>query len=86
MDGDIVFLNRTPTTHKHALQALSVYVHEAHTVKINPLMCSPFHADFDGDCVHIFYPRSFPAKAEAVDFSVCNGSCSVHTLESSIDS
>ncbi|KAA8519098.1 hypothetical protein F0562_013354 [Nyssa sinensis] len=31
MDGDIVFINRPPTTHKHSLQALSVYVHEDHT-------------------------------------------------------
>lgn len=67
MDGDIVFLNKTPTTHKHALQAFSVYVHEARNVKINHLTGSPFNADFDGDSVHIFYPQSLPAKAETVE-------------------
>ncbi|KAI6670295.1 hypothetical protein NL676_005180 [Syzygium grande] len=71
MDGDIVFINRPPTTHKHSLQALSVYVHDDHTVKINPLICGPLGADFDGDCVHLFYPQSAPAKAEVVElFSV----------------
>ncbi|XP_059649269.1 DNA-directed RNA polymerase V subunit 1 [Cornus florida] len=71
MDGDMVFVNRPPTTHKHSLQALSVYVHEDHTVKINPLICGPLSADFDGDCVHLFYPQSLAAKAEVLElFSV----------------
>ncbi|KAL7239152.1 hypothetical protein ACSBR2_005116 [Camellia fascicularis] len=71
MDGDIVFINRPPTTHKHSLQALSVYVHDDHTVKINPLICGPLSADFDGDCVHIFYPQSLAAKSEVLElFSV----------------
>lgn len=71
MDGDIVFINRPPTTHKHSLQALSVYIHDDHTVKINPLICGPLSADFDGDCIHLFYPQSLAAKAEVVElFSV----------------
>lgn len=71
MDGDIVFINRPPTTHKHSLQALSVYVHDDHAVKINPLICGPLSADFDGDCVHLFYPQSLAAKAEVLElFSV----------------
>lgn len=71
VDGDIVFLNRPPSTHKHSLQAFYAYIHDDHTVKINPLMCGPFSADFDGDCVHIYYPQSLAAKAEALElFSV----------------
>ncbi|XP_050231385.1 DNA-directed RNA polymerase V subunit 1 [Mercurialis annua] len=71
MDGDMVFINRPPTTHKHSLQALSVYVHDGHTVKINPLICGPLSADFDGDCIHLFYPQSLAAKAEVLElFSV----------------
>ncbi|KAJ4847214.1 hypothetical protein Tsubulata_008459 [Turnera subulata] len=71
MDGDIVFINRPPTTHKHSLQALSVYIHDDHTVKINPLICGPLSADFDGDCIHLFYPQSLAAKAEVLElFSV----------------
>lgn len=67
MDGDIVFINRPPTTHKHSLQALKVYVHDDHTVKINPLICGPLSADFDGDCIHLFYPQSLAAKAEVLE-------------------
>jgi len=71
MDGDTVFINRPPTTHKHSLQALVVYIHDDHTVKINPLICGPLGADFDGDCVHLFYPQSLAAKAEVLElFSV----------------
>ncbi|KAL4180669.1 hypothetical protein AMTRI_Chr12g267020 [Amborella trichopoda] len=71
VDGDIVFINRPPSTHKHSIQAFSVYVHEDSTIKINPLICEPFGADFDGDCIHIFYPQSLAARAEAIElFSV----------------
>ncbi|KAL6130072.1 hypothetical protein ACLB2K_068453 [Fragaria x ananassa] len=71
MDGDLVFVNRPPTTHKHSLQALQVYVHEDKVVKINPLICGPLSADFDGDCIHLFYPQSLAAKAEVMElFSV----------------
>ncbi|KAF3527932.1 hypothetical protein DY000_02039851, partial [Brassica cretica] len=80
MDGDVVFMNRPPTTHKHSLQALKVYVHEDNTVKINPLMCGPLGADFDGDCVHLFYPQSLTAKAEVTElFSVDKQLRSSHT-------
>ncbi|CAI0461874.1 unnamed protein product [Linum tenue] len=71
VDGDRVFVNRPPTTHKHSLLALSVYVHDDHVVKINPLICGPLSADFDGDCIHLFYPQSVAAKAEVLElFSV----------------
>ncbi|KAJ3696209.1 hypothetical protein LUZ60_001586 [Juncus effusus] len=92
MDGDLVFVNRPPSTHKHSLQAFYVYVHDDHTVKINPLICSPFGADFDGDCIHIFYPQSLAAKAEAIElFSVeqqlvnsYNGSLSLQVAHDSL--
>ncbi|MFS7907870.1 putative DNA-directed RNA polymerase [Helianthus anomalus] len=67
MEGDLIFINRPPTTHKHSLQALSVYIHDGHTFKINPLICGPLSADFDGDCIHIFYPQSSEAKAEVME-------------------
>ncbi|KAF6174980.1 hypothetical protein GIB67_026468 [Kingdonia uniflora] len=80
MDGDIVFINRPPSTHKHSLQAFSVYVHSDHTVKINPLICEPLGADFDGDCIHLFYPQSLAAKAEVIElFSVDQQLLSSHT-------
>ncbi|KAM0837204.1 hypothetical protein ACQ4PT_061821 [Festuca glaucescens] len=70
IDGDIVFLNRPPSTDKHAVQALYVHIHTDHTIKINPLICGPLGADFDGDCVHIFFPRSVIARAEATELFI----------------
>ena len=55
VDGDVVFLNRSPSSHKYPLRAFYVYIHDDHTVKINPLICSSSPADFDGDCVHVYY-------------------------------
>ncbi|KAL6853365.1 hypothetical protein ACP4OV_019394 [Aristida adscensionis] len=65
LDGDVVFLNRPPSTDMHSVQAFYIHVHNDHTIKINPLICGPLGADFDGDCVHIFYPRSVSARVEA---------------------
>ncbi|KAL8461661.1 hypothetical protein ACS0TY_032951 [Phlomoides rotata] len=80
MDGDIVSINRPPMTHKHSLQALSVYIHDDHTVMINPLICGPLSADFDGDCIHLFYPQPLEAKAEVLElFSVEKQLLSSHT-------
>ncbi|KAL5701039.1 DNA-directed RNA polymerase [Ranunculus cassubicifolius] len=80
MDGDVLFISRPPSTHKHSLQPLFVYVHEDHTVKINPLICGPLDADIDGDCVHLFYPQSLVARAEVVGlFSVDQQLLSSHT-------
>ncbi|KAM3355098.1 hypothetical protein ACQJBY_025711 [Aegilops geniculata] len=67
LDGDAVFVNRPPSTDKHSVQAMYVHVHTDHTIKINPLICGPLGADFDGDCVHIFFPRSVSARAEAIE-------------------
>ncbi|XP_044359784.1 DNA-directed RNA polymerase V subunit 1 isoform X1 [Triticum aestivum] len=67
LDGDAVFVNRPPSTDKHSVQAMYVRVHTDHTIKINPLICGPLGADFDGDCVHIFFPRSVSARAEAIE-------------------
>ncbi|KAL5226945.1 hypothetical protein ABZP36_015210 [Zizania latifolia] len=67
LDGDVVFLNRPPSTDKHSVEAFYVQVHNDHTMKINPLICGPLGADFDGDCVPIFYPRSLSARAEATE-------------------
>ncbi|KAK9080709.1 hypothetical protein SSX86_000467 [Deinandra increscens subsp. villosa] len=66
-EGDVIFINRQPTTHKHSLQALFVSIHDDHTFKINPLICGLLRADFDGDCIHMFYPRSPEAKAEVME-------------------
>ncbi|KAF8702735.1 hypothetical protein HU200_032563 [Digitaria exilis] len=82
IDGDLVFLNRSPSTDKHSVEALYVHLHDDHTIKINPLICGPLGADFDGDCVHIFFPRSVSARVEAKElFAVENQMMNSHNAK-----
>lgn len=63
-DGDHIFCNRQPSIHKHSVLGLHVKIIERHTLAINPLICPPLGADFDGDCLHVFVPQSIESKAE----------------------
>lgn len=63
-NGDYVYVNRPPSVHKHSLMALKVYVHYGLVITVNPLVCPPFNADFDGDIFHVFVPQSLQAIAE----------------------
>nr|AJA90757.1 DNA-directed RNA polymerase IV largest subunit [Cycas revoluta] len=66
--GDLIVINRPPSVHRHSLIALRVKLQQFESIiSINPLMCSPFGADFDGDCLHGFIPQSVKCKAEACE-------------------
>ncbi|KAK1586944.1 hypothetical protein Q3G72_007867 [Acer saccharum] len=67
-DGDIILINRPPSIHQHSLIALSVKVLPVSSVvTINPLCCSPFRGDFDGDCLHGYVPQSVDARVELTE-------------------
>lgn len=67
-DGDVVLVNRPPSTHPHSMIALSVKVLPVSSVvTINPLCCSPFHGDFDGDCLHGYIPESVDSRVELTE-------------------
>lgn len=59
-----MYVNRPPSVHKHSLMALKVHVHYGLVITVNPLVCPPFNADFDGDIFHLFVPQSVQAIAE----------------------
>ncbi|CAN6485010.1 unnamed protein product [Victoria cruziana] len=64
-DGDMILVNRPPSVHQHSLIAFVVRVLPLESVvSINPLCCSPFFGDFDGDCLHGFVPQSINARVE----------------------
>ncbi|XP_057861419.2 DNA-directed RNA polymerase V subunit 1 isoform X1 [Cryptomeria japonica] len=63
-DGDIVFVNRPPSIHKHSFLALKVCIQPNCNFSICPLICPPLDADFDGDCIHVFVPQSLQSRAE----------------------
>ena len=73
MDGDIVFINKLPIIPKHSLQALAIYTHDDNTVKTNPLIYQLLGANFDGDCIHLFYPQFLIARTKVLElFSMEN--------------
>ncbi|KAF5954479.1 hypothetical protein HYC85_007335 [Camellia sinensis] len=91
-DGDIVLINRPPSIHQHSFIALSVKVLPIKSVfSINPLICSPFRGDFDGDCLHGYVPQSIDARVElqelvALDRQLVNGQSGRNLLSLSHDS
>ncbi|MCO5554834.1 hypothetical protein L7F22_008369 [Adiantum nelumboides] len=63
-DGDYVFCNRPPSVHKHSMLGLRVRILDIPTLAINPLVCLPLGADFDGDCLAVFVPQSEESRTE----------------------
>ena len=60
-----VFLNRAPTLHRLGIQAFEPVLVEGRAVKLHPLVCTAFNADFDGDQMAVHVPLSAEAQAEA---------------------
>ncbi len=60
-----VLLNRAPTLHRLSIQAFEPVLVEGRAIKLHPLVCSAFNADFDGDQMPIHVPLSAEAQAEA---------------------
>ena len=60
-----VLLNRAPTLHRLGIQAFEPVLVEGRALKLHPLVCTPYNADFDGDQMAIHVPLSAEAQAEA---------------------
>jgi DNA-directed RNA polymerase subunit beta' len=60
-----VLLNRAPTLHRMGIQAFEPLLIEGNAIKIHPLVCAGFNADFDGDQMAVHLPLSFEAQVEA---------------------
>lgn len=60
-----VLLNRAPTLHRLGIQAFEPVLVEGRALKLHPLVCSAFNADFDGDQMAVHLPLSVEAQAEA---------------------
>lgn len=59
-----IFLNRAPTLHRLGIQAFEPIVIQGKAIKLHPLVCSAFNADFDGDQMAVHIPLSMEAQAE----------------------
>ena len=65
MDNHPVFLNRAPTLHRLGIQAFKPKLVEGRAIRLHPLVCTAFNADFDGDQMAVHLPLSEKARAEA---------------------
>ncbi len=65
IQGHPVLLNRAPTLHRMGIQAFEPVLVEGNAIRVHPLVCSGFNADFDGDQMAVHLPLSFEAQIEA---------------------
>jgi len=65
MDGDITLFNRQPSLHKMSMMCHKARILAGRTFRLNPGVCAPYNADFDGDEMNLHVPQTEEARAEA---------------------
>jgi len=65
MDGDVAIFNRQPSLHRMSMMCHRVKVLPGKTLRLNPAVCTPYNADFDGDEMNLHIPQTEEARAEA---------------------
>lgn len=65
MDGDIAVFNRQPSLHRMSMMCHRVRVLPGRTLRLNPAVCNPYNADFDGDEMNLHIPQTEESRAEA---------------------
>jgi len=65
MSGHPILLNRAPTLHRLGIQAFEPILVEGRAIKLHPLVCPAFNADFDGDQMAVHIPLCLEAQSEA---------------------
>ena len=65
MDGDIAIFNRQPSLHRMSMMSHKIKVLPGRTLRLNPTVCHPYNADFDGDEMNLHIPQTEEARAEA---------------------
>ncbi|MBT5021240.1 DNA-directed RNA polymerase subunit A' [Candidatus Woesearchaeota archaeon] len=65
MDGDIAIFNRQPSLHRMSMMCHKIKVLPGKTFRLNPTVCNPYNADFDGDEMNLHIPQTEEARAEA---------------------
>lgn len=68
-----VLLNRAPTLHRLGIQAFEPILVEGRAIKLHPLVCTAYNADFDGDQMAVHVPLSSEAQAEARVLMLASG-------------
>ena len=73
IQGHPVMLNRAPTLHRLGIQAFEPILVEGRAIKLHPLVCTAFNADFDGDQMAVHLPLSTEAQREAKMLMLASG-------------
>jgi DNA-directed RNA polymerase subunit A' len=63
--NDIVLFNRQPSLHRMSIMAHRIVIMDGKTFRLNPAVCPPYNADFDGDEMNLHVPQTEEARAEA---------------------
>lgn len=66
MDGDICLFNRAPSLHRQSIMAFRSRIVPTKSLSMNPTVCIPFNADYDGDAMKAHFVQSEAAKKEAI--------------------
>jgi len=65
LDGDMAIFNRQPSLHRMSMMCHKIRVLPGRTLRLNPAVCHPYNADFDGDEMNLHIPQTEEARAEA---------------------
>ena len=65
MDGDIALFNRQPSLHRMSMMCHRIKILKGKTLRMNPAVCHPYNADFDGDEMNLHIPQTEEARSEA---------------------
>ncbi|MBW2980558.1 DNA-directed RNA polymerase subunit A' [Candidatus Woesearchaeota archaeon] len=65
LDGDKALFNRQPSLHRMSMMCHSIKVLPGKTLRLNPAVCHPYNADFDGDEMNLHIPQTEESRAEA---------------------
>ncbi len=65
LDGDVSIFNRQPSLHRMSIMCHKVRILPGRSFRLNPAVCTPYNADFDGDEMNLHIPQTEEARAEA---------------------
>ncbi len=65
LDGDVALFNRQPSLHRMSMMCHRIRVLPYKTLRLNPAVCNPYNADFDGDEMNLHIPQTEESRAEA---------------------
>ncbi len=64
LEGDVIVFNRQPSLHRLSMMGHRVKILPGKTLRINPIVCLPYNADFDGDEMNLHLPQTEEARSE----------------------